>query len=41
MVVLIDVSYPVGCRRYEPWSQRIRRYRHLWDRVTNRGGLSH
>ena len=41
MVVLIDASYPFGCRQHEPWSQRIRRYEHLWDRVTNRGGLSH
>jgi amino acid adenylation domain-containing protein len=41
IVVLIDASYPAGCRANEPWAQQIRRYRHFWNEVANGGGLSH
>jgi amino acid adenylation domain-containing protein len=41
IVVLIDASYPAGCRQNEPWSQRFRRYRYLWDQVTNGGGWTY
>jgi hypothetical protein len=39
--MLIDASYPAGCRANEPWSLRLRRYRFLWDQVTTGPGVSH
>ena len=41
LVMLIDASYPAGCRANEPWEQRLKRYRFLWDRISNGGGWSH
>jgi amino acid adenylation domain-containing protein len=41
MVVLIDAAYPAGCRKNEPWSQKMRRYRYHWHEIGNGGGLSH
>ena len=41
LVMLIDSSYPAGCRANEPWEQRLQRYRFHWDRISNRGGWSH
>jgi len=41
LVMLIDASYPAGCRANEPLEQRLQRYRFLWNRVVNRGGWSH
>jgi amino acid adenylation domain-containing protein len=41
IVVLIDASYPAGCRAKEPWAERYRRFQYLWSRVTNGGGMSH
>jgi amino acid adenylation domain-containing protein len=41
LVVLIDASYPAGCRANEPWAQRIRRYRYFWNEVAKGSGWSH
>jgi thioesterase domain-containing protein len=41
LVILIDASYPAGCRASESWPQRIARFRQLWRTVSNGGGLSH
>jgi len=42
LVVLIDAGYPFGCRKNEPWSQKIRRYKNLWHAVVgNEGGMSY
>jgi amino acid adenylation domain-containing protein len=41
LVMLIDASYPAGCRANEPWALRLRRYRFLWDQVARSGGVSH
>jgi amino acid adenylation domain-containing protein len=41
IVVLIDTSYPVGCKANESWAHRIRRYRFNWNQLTHGRGLSY
>ena len=41
MVLLIDTTYPAGCRAKEAWAQRFQRYRFVWKQSVQGKSASH
>jgi amino acid adenylation domain-containing protein len=41
IVMLVDSSYPAGCRAHESWAERISRYQFNWNQIAKSKGLAH